>query len=173
MVLSYEKTKAVLNDSDSFSYLLLDIKNIPLDGDVKKFSWCIELLNLKRFCLEVNRIYEKMNRDTRVNDSVVEPVINSILKNEPLGDDQILAYFILRKELSDFIGIFESLFKSSYSFNPEVDLVLLGDVQKLADIDICNKLMVAFESYLMNFLFGDLSADEFIKESRELLDNND
>ena len=172
MVLSYEKTKQVLKSkSDYFNYLVLDTQKIPSGEDKERFGQSVQLLNLKRQCIEINSIYEKMEKDRRLDYSIIDKAMGAILEKRPLDNESLLTYVNLRKEISQFLTMYDSLFRNPDYLNPEVDLILIGKNHDLVMNDIPNRLVCHYEPILMDFLFHDLTADEFIEQAQELIEN--
>lgn len=118
--------KVDFKDAKQSNFKILDMSEIPYTNDRVKFSWTIELLNIKRYCIYLNKLIGSICKNKLIDHSILDIVNDSILKNVPPDEKNAIRYFEFKRELYLFIKDHYTLFNKSVHVPFESDIFILG-----------------------------------------------
>lgn len=142
-------------------YKVLDMAEIPYSVDTERFGWTIELINIKRYCIHVNKLMGSICKKKSIDHSIIDIVNDSILKNVPPGQENVKRYFEFQRELSSFIEAHYSLFKKSVRAPFEAEIFVLGLIWDMENDEAPDTLWFNYDCILNDYLTRRMEFDEF------------
>lgn len=168
MVLSAtEANKLVKEGFNPFKYLIVDSRELGFSKYTVNFGWNIELLNLKRYCLLLDRL--KLGKKEGIDPGIFDKAITSVMTETPLSTEELKEYFEVKKRLNKIFVELEELAKLGTYPPYEIDYFMLGAGFDNDMDDMPKGLPHKYDNLYTDFLYTGMNVESFIKSAKELI----